>query len=158
MNQVYFPSISENLVRILEKNPKEYYEKLCELKDKYDMDIIKKIVDCQHYECYMGHHLHALIYIVGDLYYEDSKQKNIYGTKITVSEDIGIKILEKLIEYNIDLYSENYYNETPLQNLSAEGFTRRKNNTQFKKNLQQYYIDDLNKTLPLESVKTKLIV
>ena len=152
------PSISENLVRMLEKNPEEYYEKLCELKNEYDMDIIKKILDYQHYECYMGHHLHALVYIVGDLYYKDSKQKNIYGTKIKVSEDMGIKILEKLIEYNIDLHSENYYNETPLKNLSAEGFTKRKNNTEFKKKLQQYYIDDLNRTLPLKSMKTKLIV
>ena len=105
----------------------------------------------------MGHHLHALVYIVGDLYYKDSKQKNIYGTKIKVSEDMGIKILEKLIEYNIDLHSENYYNETPLKNLSAEGFTKEKI-TQNLKKLQQYYIDDLNRTLPLKSMKTKLIV
>ena len=91
MNRVYFPSISENLVRILEKNPKEYYEKLCELKDKYDMDIIKKIVDCQHYECYMGHHLHALVYIVGDLYYEDSKQKIFMEQKLRSLKTLGLK-------------------------------------------------------------------
>ena len=154
---VRFPTISENLIYLLEKNPEKYYEELCNLKNNYTMDIIKKIIDCTHYKCYMGHHLHAIIYMVGDLFYEEARQKDIYGTNISVSETLGIKILEKLIEYNVDLYIENYYDETPLQNLTAHGFTKRKNNTQFKKKLQEYYIRDLDKELPLKSKKTKLI-
>ena len=76
-----------------------------------------------------------LTYVVGDLFYEDSKEKQIFGTKISVSEDLGIKILDKLVEYNIDLYDENYYQETPLQNLNSDGYTKRKNNLKFKKKI-----------------------
>ena len=157
VHKIRFPTISENLIKLLEKNPQKYYEELCNLKNKYNMDIIKKILDCVHYKCYMGHHLHALVYIVGDLFFEEAKQKDIYGTHISVSEDLGIQILAKLIEYNIDLYIENYYNESPLQNLMSHGFTKRKNNLKFKKKLQEYYIRDLDKELPLKSKKTKLI-
>ena len=78
------------------------------------MKLIKKIIDCTHYESYIGNHLHSLTYVVGDLFYEDSKEKQIFGTKISVSEDLGIKILDKLVEYNIDLYDENYYKRNPI--------------------------------------------
>jgi len=94
----------------------------------------------------MGNHLHAIIYVVGDLVNKNIPN-GIYGSKISVPEDIGILILGKLIEYNIDLYDENYYNELPLKNLMSDGLTKRKNNTKFKKTLQDYYIRDLNKTL-----------
>ena len=76
------------------------------------------------------------------------KKKQIFGTKISVSEDLGIKILDKLVEYNIDLYDENYYKETPLQNLNSDGYTKRKNNLKFKKKLQEYYIRNLDTKLP----------
>ena len=147
-----FSTISENLLTLLLKNPEKYYDELCDLKNKYNMELIKKIIDCTHYESYMGNHLHSLIYVVGDLFYEESKEKEIFGTKISVSEDLGIKILDKLVEYNIDLYAENYYQETPLQNLKSDGYTKRKNNLKFKKKLEKYYIDDLNNGL-LKSLK-----
>ena len=142
-----FSTISENLLTLLLKNPEKYYDELCDLKNKYNMELIKKIIDCTHYESYMGNHLHSLIYVVGDLFYEESKKKQIFGTKISVSEDLGIKILDKLVEYNIDLYSENYYQETPIQNLKSDGYSKRKNNLKFKKKLEKYYIDDLNNGL-----------
>ena len=141
-----FSNISENLLTLLLENPEKYYEELCDLKNKYNMDLIKRIIDCQHYQSYMGNHLHSLIY-VGDLFYEETKEKNIIGSKISVSEDLGIKILDKLVEYNIDLYAENYYEESPLQNLKSDGYTKRKNNLKFKKKLEKYYIDDLNNGL-----------
>tara|TARA_B100002019_G_C20861610_1_gene399575 strand:- start:5 stop:460 length:456 start_codon:yes stop_codon:yes gene_type:complete len=142
-----FSTISENLLTLLLKNPEKYYEELCDLKNKYNMDLIKKILNCSHYQSYMGNHLHSLVYVVGDLFYEETKEKNIIGSKISVSEDLGIKILDKLVEYNIDLYAENYYQETPLQNLKSDGYTKRKNNLKFKKKLEKYYIDDLNNGL-----------
>ena len=145
---VRFSTISENLLTLLLENPEKYYEELCDLKNKYNMDLIKKILDCSHYESYMGNHLHSLIYVVGDLYYEESKEKQVFGSKISVSEDLGIKILDKLVEYNIDLYDENYYKESPLQNLKSSGYTKRKNNLKFKKKLQGYYICNLYKELP----------
>ena len=143
----HFPTISENLLTLLLENPEKYYEELCDLKNKYNMDLIKKILNCSHYQSYMGNHLHSLVYVVGDLFYEETKEKNIFGSKISVSEDLGIKILDKLVEYNIDLYSENYYQETPIQNLKSDGYTKRKNNLKFKKKLEKFYIDDLNNGL-----------
>lgn len=144
---VRFSTISENLLTLLLENPEKYYEELCDLKNKYNMDLIKKILDCSHYQSYMGNHLHSLIYVVGDLFYEETKEKNIFGSKIAVSEDLGIKILDKLVEYNIDLYAENYYEESPLQNLKSDGYSKRKNNLKFKKKLEKYYIVDLNNGL-----------
>ena len=108
IRKITFPKLSENLLHILLENPEKYYDELCDLKNKYNIDLIKKILDCTHYECYMSNHIHALIYIVGDLFYEDS-EKQVFGSKISVTEDLGIKILNKLVEYNIDLYDENYY-------------------------------------------------
>ena len=143
----HFSTISENLLTLLLENPEKYYEELCDLKNKYNIDLIKKILNCSHYQSYMGNHLHSLVYVVGDLFYEETKEKNIIGSKISVSEDLGIKILDKLVEYNIDLYAENYYQETPLQNLKSDGYTKRKNNLKFKKKLEKYYIDDLNNGL-----------
>jgi len=145
-----YPSISANLIKTLEENPDKYYEDLCALKNEYSSDIIKNIVDCVDYNCYMGNHLHAIIYVVGDLVNKDIPN-GIYGAKIAVHEDVGILILDKLVEYNIDLYNENYYDELPLKNLMSNGHTKRKNNTKFKKILQDHYIRDLNKTLPLYS-------
>ena len=142
-----FSTISENLLTLLLKNPEKYYEELCDLKNKYNMDLIKKILNCSHYQSYMGNHLHSLVYVVGDLFYEETKEKNIFGSQISVSEDLGIKILDKLVEYNIDLYAENYYEESPLQNLKSDGYSKRKNNLKFKKKLEKYYIVDLNNGL-----------
>lgn len=136
---------SEKLIKILENDGEEYYKELCNLKEKYTNEEIKKLLNDTHYICYMGNHLHALIYVVGVLV--EKPMDDVYGTKISVSEELGIKILEKFIEYDVDFNSENYYNETPLQNINSNGYTKRKNNNKFKKKLQDYYINNLNKTL-----------
>ena len=145
MNKVNYSEKSEELINILENNGKEYYKELCKLKDNYTKEEINKILNNGHYNCYMGHHLHALIYIVGDLV--SFPRKGVYGNFNSISNDLGIKILEELVKYNIDLDYKNYYNETPLQNLNSNGYTKRKNNTNFKKKLENYYINRLNKTL-----------
>ena len=136
---------SEKLIKILENDGEEYYKELCNLKEKYTNEEIKKLLNDTHYICYMGNHLHALIYLVGDLV--NKPMDGVYGTNSSVSEELGINILEKFIEYDVDFYSENYYNETPLKNLDSNGYTQRKNNNKFKKKLQDYYINNLNKTL-----------
>ena len=74
--------------------------KNCELKDKYDMDIIKKlqIVNIMNVIWVI---IYALVYIV-ELYYEDSKQKNIYGTKIKSLKTLGLKFQKT--NYIIQIY------------------------------------------------------
>ena len=137
---------SEELIKTLENDGEEYYKELCNLKEKYTNEEIKKLLNDTHYICYMGNHLHALIYVVGDLV--KKPMEGVYGTKTSVSEELGLKILEKFIEYDVNFNSENYYNETPLQNINSDGYTQRKNNNKFKKKLQDYYINNLNKILP----------
>ena len=136
---------SEELITTLENDGEEYYRELCNLKEKYTNEEIKKILNDTHYISYMGNHLHSLIYLVGDLVKEPVQ--GVYGTNSSISEELGLKILEKFIEYDVDFYSENYYNEKPLENLNGIGHTERKNNNKLKKKLQDYYINNLNKTL-----------
>ena len=95
---------SEELIKILENNGEQYYNELCNLKETYTDENIKKLLDNTHYICYMGSHLHALIYLVGDLI--EKPLDGIYGTKSSISEDLGIKILEKFIEYDVDFNLE----------------------------------------------------
>ena len=67
-------------------------------------------------------------------------EKNItfYGINTVVNEDLGIKILNKLVEYNIDLYYKNYYGNTALETINIE-ITKRKNNETFKNKLYNIY-------------------
>ena len=143
--------ISEDLIKLLEYNGEKYYKELCNLENNYNNEEIKKILNETHYICYMGHHLHALIYLVGDLV--NKPHMDVYGTNYSISEDLGKKILEEFIKYDIDFDLENYYNETPLQNLNSnKGLTERKNNNNFKKKLKDYYIRRLNIRL-LKNIK-----
>ena len=136
---------SENLIKLLETDGEKYYEELCKLKETYNNKEIKAILDCTHYISYFGHHLHALIHVVGDLV--QSPKANVYGTGTSVSENLGKKILEEFIKYDVDFDLKNSYKETPLQNLNGIGYTERKNNINFKKKLEDYYINRLDKTL-----------
>ena len=145
-----YHSITKKSIKTLQSDPEKHYEYLCNLKNTYDYNFIKKLVDYNYHEAYMGNLLHALIYLTGDLVYNDIGE--IFGANTSINEELGIKILEKLIEYNTDIYFENYYEETPLQNLKSNSYTKRKNNENFKKKLEKYYIDDLNKGL-IESLK-----
>lgn len=137
---------SEDLIKLLEYNGEEYYNELCNLRNNYNNDEIKEILNETHYICYMGHHLHALIYLVGDLVNE--VKEGVYGTNYSISEDLGNKILEEFIKYDIDFDLKNYYKEKPLENLnSVNTLTYRKNNNNFKKKLKDYYISRLNSIL-----------
>tara|TARA_B100001996_G_C18386270_1_gene487304 strand:+ start:137 stop:622 length:486 start_codon:yes stop_codon:yes gene_type:complete len=146
-----YHNTSKMLIETLQSDPEKHYEYLCDLKNKYDCDFIKKLVDCTYHEAYMGNLLHALICLTGDLVCNDGRK--IFGVNSSIHEELGIKILEKLIEYNTNIYFKNYYEETPLQNLKSNGYTKRKNNEKFKKKLEKYYIDDLNIELLLKLKK-----
>ncbi len=143
--------LAEYFCELLEKDTERAYKELCELRNKYDMDFIYKVVNISHYYVNMGKLLHCVIYMVGDLVYEESIEKNMYGTKNKISEELGIQLLEKLIEYNVDIYSETYYNENALECLNSDSGTKRKNNKKFKNKLMNYYIRELDKTLILKT-------
>ena len=141
MNNIHI-DIAENLFELLETNYILYYEKLCDLENVYDKNIIKFIVNHTSYNSYFGNQLHALIYVTGDLKEKPSQQHmNFYGSQTYVPEEVSIKILDKLLIYNIDLYQINYYNENVLENINYDGgLTKRINNNNFKKKLHDVFI------------------
>ena len=146
INECNLKTESEELINLLETNGTKYYKTLCKLHKNYSNEEIKKILNYTHYTCYYGHQLHGLIDVVGNLV--NYPTIGVYGNNISVSEDLGIKILDEFIKYEIDLDLKDYYNRTPLQNLmNTTKLTARKNNKRFKKKMQDYYINRLNKTL-----------
>ena len=140
MNNTYI-QVAQELADLLETDYLSYYEKLCNLENLYDKSTIKKIIDYPLYDIYYGNQLHALIYITGTL--EESVSEPIYGIYQSVPEDYAIKIFQKLLEYNIDLYQINYYNENILQNINCDyTLTKRFNNLNFKKRLHDIIINN----------------
>lgn len=110
-------------------------------KNFYKKNTIKNIIDYPLFDTYYGNQLHALIYVTGTL--ENSVAEPIYGVYTSVPEDYGIKIFKKLLEYNIDLYQINYYNENILQNINCDyTITKRINNTKFKKMLHDIIVSN----------------
>ena len=143
MNNTHI-EVAENLFELLESDYILYYEKLCDLENLYDKNIIEFIVNHTSYNYYFGNQLHALIYVTGDLKEKPSQQHmNFYGSETYVPEEVSIKILDKLVLYNIDLYQINYYNENLLENINYEGgLTKRINNNNFKKKLHDIFISN----------------
>ena len=138
--------ISEELFDLLEYNYILYYNKLCDLELIYDKKTIKNIVDYTVYRTYFGNQLHALIYLTGDLFSIPKKEyKNFYGNQSLIPDDYAVQIFNKLVYYNIDVYQENYYTQTPLQNIMcSECLTYRINNTKLKNCIKNKYIRDLD--------------
>ena len=140
MNNTYI-QVAQELANLLEADYLSYYERLCNLENLYDKSTIKKIIDYPLYDIYYGNQLHALIYITGTL--EESVSEPIYGIYQSVPEDYAIKIFKKLLEYNIDLYQINYYNENILENINCDyTLTKRFNNLNFKKMLHDIIINN----------------
>ncbi len=140
MDNTYI-QVAQELADLLETDYLSYYERLCNLENLYDKNTIKKIIDYPLYNTYYGNQLHALIYVTGTL--EESVSEQIYGVYTSVPEDHGIKIFKKLLEYNIDLYQINYYNENILQNINCDyTMTKRINNTKFKKMIHDIIVSN----------------
>ena len=139
------------------ENPLEYYKKLEYFKKTYGYNFIKTIINISSHELYMGNHLHGLILITGDLIFENTQNKQIWGINKSINDSISSKILTRLIEYGINIKNINYYKQTPYQSLiDKKSYTSRYNNNILKKNLQKYLIDDLNKKFDFKLNTTQL--
>ena len=148
MNNTHI-EVAQELADLLETDYLSYYERLCNLENLYNKSIIKKIIDYPLYDTYYGNQLHALIYVTGTL--EESVSEPIYGVYTSVPEEYGIKIFKKLLEYNINLYQINYYNENILQNINCDyAIARRINNTRFKKMLHDIIVSNFIECLESE--------
>ena len=143
-----FIDISEELFDLLENNYIAYYNTLCDLELQFDKLTIKKIIDNSVYRTYFGNQLHALIYLTGDLENAHSEKYNIYGATTVIPDKFAIKIFNKLLEYNIDIYQKNYYKQTPLQNINCNScYSYRVNNIKLKNIIKNKYISNLNLSL-----------
>ena len=141
--------VAQELADLLETDYLSYYERLCNLENFYKKNTIKKIIDYPLFDTYYGNQLHALIYVTGTL--EESVSEPIYGVGTSVPEDYGIKIFKKLLEYNIDLYQINYYNENILQNINCDyAIVKRINNTKFKNLLHDIIVNNFIMCLECE--------
>lgn len=140
--------ISRNLLDILEIHPTIYYYQLCQLEEKYTPQHILKIInDTSYNKVYHGNHLHALVYITG--LKKNELDSSTYGHNSFVFQKLAIQILDKLIEYNVDLYGINIEDKIPLDYFYGDDKIDRFNHL-FKRNVILYYkkkivrcIDDL---------------
>lgn len=125
------------LFTILEKSPNLYYSLLCKAYDQ-NIDIKLYINDKTCYHNWYSNHVFCLLYCVGDLI--TISPNSFYGMNTSISEDLGIKILDKLIELGVNIHTTNTYNCTIMDIINTkQPLTERKNNEKFIKKLIHYY-------------------
>ena len=119
------------LSNLLEKKPESFLEYIKNPKNKGQ--ILKWVNDITTYETWYSPGLSQLLYLVGDMADHIQSKKFFYGCDTTISEEIGIKIFDILIELKPNLDLKNYYQKTFkdkfLEYEKGEGF--RKNNKKF---------------------------
>ena len=128
--------IAEYLYNILENDHMAFYDILSSAK-YYNLNITKYLNNLKVYNTWYGNILHCLVYLVGKL--ETPQEGPFYGCNSYISDDFAIKILNKLMEHNVDIYGKNYYNDTPIECINKYGITKRINNNLFKAKLISYY-------------------
>ena len=118
---------------ILEKQPDTFLENI---QKPENMEKVKKWVnDTSNYNTWYSPGLTTLLHIVGDLKDDLQCTKFFYGCgTTTVSEEMGIKIFDILMQSNPDLELKNYYGVTfkeKFLEIEEKGMGFRKNNTNF---------------------------
>lgn len=126
------------LFDILEKYPEQYYKLLCKaLETNYDLR--QYINDTSYYNSWYSNHLFCLSYCVGNLKYKKNSNNKFYGKDTVISQELGILILNKLIELDINIYATNYYKNNIIDSINNCDLTKRTNNEKFIKKLEEYY-------------------
>lgn len=125
------------LFDILEKYPEQYYKILCKaLETNYDLR--PYINNTSNYKTWYSNHLFCLTFCVGNLKYKNNHSK-FYGSNTIISQELGILILDKLIELDGNIYATNYYKNNIIDSINNSGLTKRNNNEKFIKKLEEYY-------------------
>tara|TARA_B100001142_G_C14323329_1_gene651325 strand:+ start:236 stop:868 length:633 start_codon:yes stop_codon:yes gene_type:complete len=139
------------LSNLLEKSPKLYYDILCKAyAENINMKLYINDETCYHN--WYSNHVFCLLYCVGDLI--NNSPSNFYGKTTSISEDLGIKILDKLIELEVNIHTTNTYNFTIMDIINTkQTLTERKNNEKFIKKLIHYY--NTESSLPNTEYNTK---
>ena len=126
------------LFQILEKHPQLYYRILCKAVES-NYDLRQYINNTSYYNSWFSNHIFCLSYCVGDLKYIPERDSVFYGKNTSIDQNLGIKILDKLIELDANIYAKNYYDSTIIDSIHKSGLTKRTNNERFIKKLVNYY-------------------
>jgi len=127
---------------LLENNPQQYLEILnnC-INNKTD---VSEQINSKEYDTWYSNHLSCLSYLVGDLkkseHDENGSPLEFYGYNTSISNDLGIEIMNCLIDLGIDKYDKNYYDETVFDSIKHDNnyLCSRINNEEFKRELNSY--------------------
>lgn len=110
-------------------DPEQYLDILYYCKNN-QIDVSEKI-NTKVYETWYSNHLSCLSYLVGDL--ENSHSHDFYGCQNSISNEMGIEIMQCLISLGVDIHDKNYYDQTVFDNIKQEDvLTSRINNEKFK--------------------------
>jgi hypothetical protein len=124
------------LSKILEKQPDTFLEKIQKKENKED--VTKWVNDITEYSAWYSTGLMKLLYLVGESNTTLSKER-IYGGFTTITEDLGIKIFDILIQSNPNLELKDYYGDTFKDKFIEyeKGGGLRKNNVRFLTHIKE---------------------
>ena len=124
------------LSKILETQPDTFLENIQKPENKDE--VAKWVNDITEYSAWYSTGLMKLLYLVGESNTTLSKE-HIYGGFTTITEDIGIKIFDILIQTNPNLELKDYYGDTFKDKFqeNEKGKGLRKNNTKFLSHIKE---------------------
>lgn len=131
---------SQTLTTILLNKPEEFLEQLrSPPKDNgdFESEIKEWLRDTRQKNTYYSPGLIQLFYLVGDLV---NTGVAVFGYETSIPQELGIQILDALMEYQPDTSIQNYYSEDLRQLVYHEepSYTQRRNNQDFVQALKGY--------------------
>ena len=128
---------------LLEKNAQRYFDALNCLSNQYPVEVIRGILNQSIEESWFSNHVLALALLVGKLINNDPDRSfGYYGCELKdgISEELGIKILDKMMSLGVDLWDLNYYDNSIITTLNdSELLGGRCCNDHFKAKVREYY-------------------
>ena len=129
---------------LLEKNPQRYFDALNCLSNQYPVEVIREILNQSIEDSWFSNHVLALALLVGKLINNDSDRPFgcFYGSELKdgISEELGIKILDKMMSLGVDLWALNYYDDSIITVINnGELLGGRCCNDHFKAKVREYY-------------------
>ena len=129
---------------LLEKNPAKYLEVLNYLSVHHPRETIRSILNETQYLSWYSNHVLALALLVGKLINNDPDRPFgcFYGSELKegIPEELGIKILDKMMSLGVDLWALNYYDYSIITVINnGELLGARCCNDHFKTKVREYY-------------------
>lgn len=125
------------LSTLLEQQPESFLEYIQNPENKGH--VFKWVNDITTYETWYSPGLLQLLYLVGDIADHIQPKKFFFGCDTTISEEMGIKIFDILIELKPNLDLKNYYQKTFKDRFLEyeRGECLRKNNKKFLDHIRE---------------------